>query len=241
LDLSVTLEKAHGRGPNRPEEDAMRAVTRLLPVVVAVATMLACATTNGFRSTWTNPAAEPPSFEGKKVAALVLSEEEPLRQAAEDALAGELTLRGAVGVPAYTILPKGLVRDEEKARELLEKARVAGVVALRPRAWDESCTTNPRTYWSSSRYASVWGRGFWGWGRGWGGTADGHLGVDAILVVETLVYTLPPERLVWASQSRTMNPSEVGRSVRGLSRRVGAELEKRGLLGDPVRWSATGF
>jgi hypothetical protein len=218
-----------------------RVVTRLGPVVVAVATLLACATTNGFRSTWTNPVAEPPSFEGKKVAALVLSEEEPLRYAAEDALAGEITLRGAVGVPAYTLLPKGLVRDEQKARELLERAGVEGVVALRPRAWDESRAASPGTYWTSSRYASAWGPGFWGWGRGWGGAADGHLGVDAIVVVETLVYTLPPERLVWASQSRTMNPSEVGRSIRGLSAKVGAELEKRGLLGEPVRWSATGF
>jgi hypothetical protein len=65
--------------------------------------------------------------------------------------------------------------------------------------------------------------------------------VDAILVVETLVYTLPPEKLVWASQSRTMNPSEVGRSIRGLSRKVGAELEKQGLLGEPARVFAAGF
>jgi len=49
-------------------------------------------------------------------AALVLSEEEPLRYAAEDALAREIRAHGAVGVPAYTLLPKGLVRDREKAR-----------------------------------------------------------------------------------------------------------------------------
>ena len=203
-------------------------------------TLLACATTN-FHSTWKNPAAESLNLEGKRVAALVLSEEEPLRYAAEDALAREITVHGGLGVPAYTLLPKGLVRDEEKARELLEKAEVEGVVALRPRAWDKSLSANFGTYWGSPRYASFWGPGFWGWGWGWGGAHDGYLPVDTILVVETLVYSLPQDELVWASQSQTMNPDQVGPFIRELSTKVGTEMEKQGLLADPTRVSAVGF
>jgi hypothetical protein len=215
-----------------------RAVTGLGLVAAAAVTLLACATTT-YHSTWKNPAAEPLNLRGKRVAALILSEEEPLRYAAEDALAREIMAHGGVGVPAYTLLPKGLVRDKEKARELLGKAAVEGVVALRPRAWDESLTANLGTYWGSPRYASFWGPGFWGWGWGWGGADDGYLRVDAVLVVETLVYSLPQNRLVWASQSRTMNPSEVGPFIHELSGKVGTEMEKQGLFGGPALASAT--
>jgi hypothetical protein len=215
-----------------------RAVKRVGLAAAAAVTLLACATTN-FHSTWKNPAAESLNLEGKRVAALVLSEEEPLRYAAEDALAREITAHGGVGVPAYTLLPKGLVRDKEKARELLEKAEVEGVVALRPRTWDKSLSANLGSNWGSPRYASFWGHGFWGWG--WGGAHDGHLGVDTILVVETLVYSLPQDKLVWASQSQTMNPSEVGPFIRELSTKVGTEMENQGLLADPTRVSAVGF
>jgi hypothetical protein len=214
-----------------------RAVTGAGLVAVAAVTLLACAATT-FHSTWTNPAAGPLNLRGKRVAALVLSEEEALRFAAEDALAREITAHGGVGVPSYTLLPKGLVRDQEKARELLEKAAVEGVVALRPRAWDRSLTADLGTYWGGPRYASFWGPGFWGWGRGWSGAPDGYLSVDATLVVETLVYSLPQGKLVWASQSRTMNPSQVGPFIHEFSTKVGTEIEKQGLLGDPARVSA---
>jgi len=218
----------------------VRSVTAVGLVAAAAVTVLACGTTT-FHSTWKNPAAEPSNLGGKRVAALILSEEEPLRYAAEDALAREITAHGGVGVPGYTLLPKGLVRDEEKARELLEKARVEVVVALRPRKWDESLTANLGTYWGSPRYASFWGSGFWGWGWGWGGADDGHLHVDTVLVVETLVYSLRQDKLVWATQSQTMNPSEVGPFIHELSRKLGTEMEKQGMLGDLACVSAVGF
>jgi hypothetical protein len=217
-----------------------RAVTRTGLVATAALTLLACATAT-FHSTWKNPVAGSSSLGGKRVAALVLSEEEELRFAAEDALAREITAHGGMGVASYTLLPKGLVRDQEKARELLQKAQVEGVVALRPRAWDKSLTADPGTYWGGPRYASFWGPGFWGWGRGWGGADDGYLRVDTLLVVETLVYSLPQGELVWASQSRTMNPSQVGTFIHELSTKAGTEMAKQGLFREPALASAAVF
>ena len=75
-----------------------RALTAVGLVTAAAVTLLACATTT-FHSTWKNPAAESLNLRGKRVAALILSEEEPLRFAAEDALAREITAHGGVGVP----------------------------------------------------------------------------------------------------------------------------------------------
>jgi hypothetical protein len=188
----------------------------------------ACAATS-FVSTWKNPAAEPGNFRGKKVAALIVSKEEGVRYGAEDALARELTARGAVGIAAYSLIPKELIQDKEKAREFLEKADVAGVVAMRVVGQDKQITSSPGGYWGGPAYATFWGAGYYGWG--WGGVySPGYLRTDTIVIVETLVYSLPQNKLVWAAQSETTNPSKVGPFIHELVTRAGAEMKKQGLI-----------
>jgi hypothetical protein len=213
-----------------------RTLTTALLAAAAV-TLTACSTTSSFHSTWQNPAALTLDLRGRKVAALVLHENEALRCAAEDALAREITVHGGVGVPAYTLLPREAVHDKDMARLLLEQAQVEGIVAMRAVAWNTALLPNLGTYWGNSRFASFWGSAFWGWG----GAHDGYLCPDTLLIVETLVYSLSQNKLVWASQSQTTNPLKVGPVIHELSRKIGAEMEKQGLLGDPARVSAVGF
>ena len=54
-------------------------------------------------------------------------------RAATHALARELTARGAVGIPAYTLIPKELTRDKAKAKEFVDKN---GNTKLPQRYWD---------------------------------------------------------------------------------------------------------
>jgi hypothetical protein len=56
----------------------------------AAVTLLACASTSSFHSTWRNPSVEPLNLKAKKVAALVLSDDEAIRRGTEDALAREI-------------------------------------------------------------------------------------------------------------------------------------------------------
>jgi hypothetical protein len=188
----------------------------------------ACASTS-FVSSWRNPAAEPGSFKGQKVAALVVSKEEGVRYGAEDALARELTARGAVGIAAYSLIPKELVQDKDKAKEFMEKANVVGVVAMRVVGKDKEITQTPGTYWGGPAYATFWGGGYYGWG--WGGVYDpGYLRTDTIVTVEILVYSLAQNKLVWAGQSETTNPSKVGPFVKELTAKAAAEMKKQGLI-----------
>jgi hypothetical protein len=212
-----------------------RIVKRAALVVTAAVTLTACATTS-FHSTWRNPAAQPLNLKSKKVAALVLSEDTGLRYGAEDAMAREITAHGAVGVPAYSLIPSELVREKDqekakqKAKELLENAEVEGVVAMRLVSKDKSLTATGGGYWGNPHYSSFWGPGLWGWG--WGGAYDAaFLRLDTIFVVETLVYSLPQDKLVWASQSQTTNPTEVRSFMHEVGKKVAEEMQKQGLLG----------
>jgi len=202
--------------------------TRLALVVTAAVAAAACASTS-FVSSWRNPAAEPGNFKGQKVAALVMSKEQSVRFGAEDALAQELTARGAVGIAAYSLIPKELVQDKEKAKEFLEKANVAGVVAMRVLGKDQQVTQSPGMYYAAPTYASFWGAGYYGFG--WAGVySPGYIQTDTIVTVEILVYALKQDKLVWAGQSETTNPSKVGPFIKELTAKAAAEMKKQGLI-----------
>jgi hypothetical protein len=205
----------------------LRSTRQVLAVTAALAAA-ACASTS-FVSTWKNPAAEPGNFQGQKVAALVMSTDQAVRFGAEDALARELTARGAVGVSAYGLIPKELIQDKEKAKEFMEKANVAGVVAMRVLGKDKEITQSPGMYYAAPTYASFWGAGYYGFG--WAGVySPGYIQTDTIVTVEILVYSLKQDKLVWAGQSETTNPSKVGPFIQELTAKAAAEMKKQGLI-----------
>lgn len=197
----------------------------LLPTVMASAAFAACATT-GFNSTWRNPDAQPLQAEGAKVAAMVMSKNEATRRAAEDALAREITTQGAQGVPAYTVMPEAA--DEKTARTALEKEGFAGVVVMRPVGSEQQLTATPAMY-SGPYYAGFWGGYYgYGWGAPWGGA---EIRTDTIVRVETLVYSLRQNKLVWGGQSQTTNPNRVDSFVREVATAAAKELRNEGLIG----------
>jgi hypothetical protein len=197
---------------------------------MAVVVTGACAATT-FDTTWKAPGAAPLNFKGRKVAALVMSKDESVRYGAEDVLARELTARGAVGLPAYGLIPKELTRDQEKAKAMLDKAGVVGVVAMRVVGKEKELNASGGGYWGGPGYSSFWaGGGYYGYG--WGGVYDpGYIRTDTIVSVETLVFSLEQDKLVWAGRSQTTNPDTVGAFIKELTAQVAKELQKQGLIG----------
>jgi hypothetical protein len=88
----------------------------------------ACGSTT-FTSTWKAPDARRVDPIGKTIAALVISSDKKSRRDAEVYLAHELTIRGARGVAAYTLI--GLDHpNADYARARFKDAGVEGVVVM---------------------------------------------------------------------------------------------------------------
>ena len=102
------------------------------------------------------------NFAGKKVAALVISNDDSLRVAGEESLVRELNARGMQAVATYRIAPKEELRRPETAKPWFEKAGVEGVVAVRPVSADTQETYSPGT-WTSANYGTLWGYYGYGW------------------------------------------------------------------------------
>jgi hypothetical protein len=85
-----------------------------------------------FVSSWKSPTAQPLHVKGAKVAAVVILSDVAARRSAEDFLAREISARGGVGVPMYSLVDPSPTASEPVARDALQKAEVQGVVVLHP-------------------------------------------------------------------------------------------------------------
>ena len=135
-----------------------------LACLALVAALPSTAASQTFTATWKNPAAGNISYAGKKIVGLIVSDDMPLRQSTEEALARELTARGVKGIPAYQMIPKEEVRDKDRAKAWFERTDTAAVVIMR--LVDMSKETRPTVVaWESAPYyGSLWGYYPYAWG-----------------------------------------------------------------------------
>lgn len=205
----------------------MRCV-RNTTIVAALLLLSGCATTT-FTSTWKAPDAKPVNPTGKTVAAVFVSREEGRRRAGEDALAADLRQRGAHPIAAYTILPADQHGDGESARQALRQAGAQAAVVMRVVGRDQRITYTPGVGYAFPSY--YYGFGPY-WGYGWHTVYDpGYLTTDTVVSVETLIYALQPEdKLLWASTSRTTDPSNLDALVNDVADATAKEMVRQGLL-----------
>jgi hypothetical protein len=190
---------------------------------LAAALLITAASGPTFTSSWMSPDAAGVSFAGRKVAAVVMSADQDLRISAEEQLARELTARNIQGVAAYRIIPREETFSAERARPWIERAAVEGVVVLRPVSVETERTYSPAV-WTQNYYTTLWGY----YGYGWSGFYDpGGVREDSVLVVESLIYDVPRDQLLWAGVSTTTNPKEAQKFVAELAAATVEEMKKR--------------
>jgi hypothetical protein len=188
--------------------------------------LTACATTT-FVSSWTAPGAQSLRSEGNRVAVVVMSKNDPMRLSGEDSAAQEITRRGGQGIPAYTLLKDEPGVSEGIAQETFARAGINAVLTLRP------TTTRTQVSSSPSMYPAYWGGYYgFGWGSPWSyGPAFGpEIRTDTFVYVETRVYSMRQNKLVWTGESRTVNPGDVDSLMRDVIGAVAQELRSAGLL-----------
>jgi len=203
---------------------------RYTAIAVLLAGVTLAAASTKFKSTWKAPGLEPVSFAGKKVVALVISDDDSLRVSSEEGLASELTDRGLNGVPSYRIIPKEEVKDPDKARGWFERAQAEGVVAMRLVDARKVQTYTPAT-WTGRYYGSLWGYYGYGWGSGM--YIPPRVDEDALVTIETLIFSVPQNKLLWAAVSETKNPKSARQLLADLVKTTAKELQKQGLASKP--------
>jgi hypothetical protein len=179
-----------------------------------------------FRSTWKADDVSKLGMAGKKVAAVMISNDESLRMSVEEAVSRELTSRGSVGVAAYRTIPAELLKDPDKTRAWFERTGVAGVVVLRILSVDKE-TVSSAVVWSTMYYQNFSNYYATGWGTV---TPIGPTREITTLAVETLLFDVAEGRLVWGAVTESTNPKNVQTYISGLAGEIARQLRREGLV-----------
>ena len=201
-------------------------MNRLLPATLAatvVAVVLLSAAPK-FTSMWKSPEAASVTFAGKKVAALVITQDDSLRVSGEEALVRELTARGLQSVATYRIAPKEELKNPDPPRDGSRRpasraswrcgrsARTSGPPTIPAPG---QTRTTARSGAARLRVGSMY--------------IPGSVEQDTIIVVETTIYSVPRDKLLWAAVSETKNPKDLQRFVQDLVKESVKALHEAGI------------
>jgi hypothetical protein len=207
----------------------MRAHARPRTLLLGVLILSGCASTSTFTTTWKSPDATPLGFRGQKVVAAVVVKDDARRRLAEDRLAQQIAVRGAQGRTMYSLLPGATVGDEQAIRAALEAAGAKGLIVMQPVYVDRDVRVTPAYEGGAS--ASLWGGGYGsGFALSYSSPREAQVSETTVVYVETRVYSLEHNKLVWAGQSKSSDPDSLTELIEELAAATASELQKAGLI-----------
>lgn len=197
---------------------------RLALLSIALILAAGCASTK-LVSQWRDPKTTQVKF--TKVLAVMMTPEMLTRRAGEDSLVR--ILGPGRTVASYTIFPGDKAPEQEAAKAMLVKEGFEGVVIMRPVDSRTEIQYVPGTVSYAPTYGSLWGPGYWG--HGWGTVYEpGYVTQNTIVRIETVVFDLKQDKMIWASQSDTTNPTGLEKMIAEIAEATAFAIKKQGLI-----------
>ena len=179
---------------------------RGLRVVAALlAVTLACATGGSpdFENSWRDPSIRTLHF--RRLLVSFATNDEQVRRRVEDKLAKQLPNAFA----AYRVAPDLNTRDRPEATKILREKLFDGAVVMRVVDVKDRSTYVPLNTWYTGHPSF-----YTYWGSSWGMVQrPGYVVNDRVVSVETAIYSIKEDKLVWAARTRTLNASSPSKLV----------------------------
>lgn len=186
----------------------------------ATLSLTACHSTHLIAS-WRDPGAQPLHF--RKAIGVFVTRDEALRRTLEDKMAEEIPNT----VPSYKVLKTSEVADTAGIERRLRNMGFDGAIIMRVVTVDQRVSYTPGAYWYGPPYYTFSNY----WGTAWGYPYDpGYVYTNQIVTIETQIYSLANDKLIWAGRSETTDPRTAGKLAHSVVGRVVRALKKDGLL-----------
>lgn len=188
-----------------------------------------CASSSIITGAWRDPAATPANY--KKVFIATLTESVTARQMIEDQLALTLQEFGLSTVKSIDVFPPEFHRSMAKKSDLaLEKITQTNsdailTIALLDKTSETRYVPNSMPY-PVSRFGYYGTFGFYY--DYWYGNFNnmGYYTTDNTYYLETNLYDVKTQRLIWSAQSETYNPSSINDFLVGYKKALSQQLKK---------------
>jgi hypothetical protein len=195
-------------------------IKSLLPLGL-IGLMFACSPSTKLEKSWADPsfnAATTQPF--KKVLIFAPLKDAASQRTAEDKIAAQLKEKGAA-VPSYTYLQPADTNQNLLDQKLL-KDGFDGVISMQLTDVEKSTS-----YVQGTSYGGYHGyRGYYGYGS----YSPGYYTEDKKYLVETNLYSLRDNKLLWSGTTSSINPSKFDKTVDEIIYTVKYELQKKGFI-----------
>ena len=197
-------------------------VSLIVTTFVAVLGLAACLAPTKLTASWKAPGVTEVRF--KKVFVAAQSPDMTRRRAMEDILVKRI----GNATPSYTVLTEAEVKDPALVKAKLASAGFDGAVVVRFVGAEQQTTYVPGTaYWGPAPYGGFYGY----WGYGWGAAySPGYLTTDTVVTLESNIYDVAKESLIWSSRSETISPGSINELMQSVIEKTVYEMRKQKVL-----------
>ena len=208
----------------------------LLALCLAACSVPACKTTDtNFSQSYRNPGYEDTIFE--KIMVIAIASDQESRRAFEDALSSAI---GGAAQSSIGVLPKEEQISEDELHAAINAGGFDAVLLSRLLSIEKSQEytppkkyNNPRTrYYPAS---PGWGYGYGGFYGFYGTTfaevhEPGYFDTSTTLKLETNLYSVATNELVWTGQSETVDPESIDDARASITAAVAKKLRDERLI-----------
>lgn len=203
---------------------------KLLLSALAISLLVGCSPSTQIVKTWSDPSLNAGSVKAyDKVLVIAQLKDDSSRRIAEDKIVASSPKGNFIA--SYNYL-KPDQQDQKLVVADLLKDGIEAIILMR--LTDITKTTD---YVQGTAYYGGWGYGggYYGGYRGWGyggsiyGT-PGYYEENKTYYVETNIYDVKTNKLLWSGTTSTLNPSKTNEAIDGIIAAVKTELNNKGLI-----------
>ena len=175
--------------------------------------MFACGPTTKLEKSWADPSFSLKPSPYKKVLVVAPLKDAASQRIAEDKIVKQI--KAGTGVQSYSYL-KPTDTDEKLLQAQLIKDGFDGIIVMHLTDVEKSVSYNP-------------GTSYGGW-YGYRSYSPGYYTEDKTFLVETNMYSVKDDKLMWSGTTSSLNPTSFDKSMDEIIYAIKTELQKKGIL-----------
>ena len=215
-------------------------IRRAFVLLACTVMLVACAkrATTKFSQSYRNPGYEETVF--KNLLVIGVTQDQESRQNFESALVSAISAEGGTSVASIGVLPKEEQLSEDELHAAVQAGGFDGVLLTRLLSVDKDSSYTPPKKYNNPR--TRYYPGGMGWGYGYGGYygfygttyaevhTPGYFDTSTTLKLETNLYSVATNELVWTGQSKTVDPESIEDARASITGAVAKKLKSERLI-----------
>ena len=196
----------------------------LILSLIVISTLVSCGPSTKMEKSWMEPGASVTASAPNKVLVIAMVKDETSRRVIEDHLVKRVS---GTGVASYTLVSTDMLKEasDEALKKIVTDGKFTHIILMRLADVEKETSYVPGT---TTSFYGGYGR-YYGYGAGMY-SSPGYYTTDKNYFVETTVYSINPDKLLWTGTTKTVNPSKVEKTVNDIADVVAEKMKKDGFL-----------